>query len=605
MTSHRTPTSPQAPPADDGRTRGEDGGGDQPPSPTAGAALRTRTPHSAPTASDPGAGARATPDAGLRSAPDAGSRPTPDAGPQSAPDAGSRSDSGAGSQSAPDAAAPTAAPTDGAGTSRAKRLLGKTRPAGANPKNVAERIARKAVNRIISDKAPTTQPIPIVQVLKGTPYQKPVEASAKSEDAARMILDLAVDIGAIMLRAGANTADVEASVIATCTSLGLPNSEVDLTSNSLTVHYTDPEGRHMTALRVNREESIHFAKLSSVHKLVTDMVDGRTEYLEARERLDAIRRQRRPYTEPLVTLAWGFLAACFVILLGGSYLSAALGLVMAIINDRLGKLLARTGMPEFFNTLIQAAFTTLVAMTAWTLDLIASPQFLVASGIVLLLPTMGIIAAVQDALTDFPITASGRLVRVLMTMAGIVSGIALGLMIGEAIGLSPVEIIVDSGGVEVLATIISTVAAFGVGAAACVGNLTSRRVILPAAIIGLVGFIVYVVGSVLGLGNIINCLISSTVVGLLCRPIALRRGAPPIVVLVPAIFPLLQGLSIFSAVYEIVQPQEAVPLSLGLSSLLAAITANATLAVGATFGDFLARPLRSRKKTPVDTPPPE
>ena len=110
----------------------------------------------------------------------------------------------------------------------------------------------------------------------------------------------------------------------------------------------------------------------------------------------------------------------------------------------------------------------------------------------------------------------------------------------------------------------------------------------------------------IGLGTIITSLIAATVVGFLCRPIALWRGAPAIVMLIPAIFPLLQGLSIFSAVYEIVQPQDAMPLSAGLSSLFTAVTANAALAVGAVLGNFLARPLgmhKRRSEPPVDPAP--
>lgn len=489
---------------------------------------------------------------------------------------------------------------------RAKKLIELTRPAGVNSKRVAEKIARKAVTRIVTDNSPSTQPIPIIAALKGTPYQAPVGTVVKTEEEARMILDLAVDIGAIMLRAGAGSADVEVSVIATCTSLGLLDVEVDLTSNSLTVHYANPDGTFMTVMRVNREESIHFAKLASVHTLVSDMADGKIDYLEARERIDAIRRQRRPYGEMFVTVAWGILAGCFVLLLGGGYVASFLGFIMAVVNDRFGSVLGRTGMPPFFTIAVQSMFTTLVAMTAWTFELIAGPQYLVASGIVLLLPTLGLFSAVQDSLTKFPLTAASRTVEVFMSMAGIVSGIALGLRLGMLIGLSPIEIVVESGGVEALSTIISLIAASIVAACGSIGNQAARRIIVPAAGVGLIGFFVLTGLGVIGLGNIITSLIAATVVGFLCRPIALWRGAPAIVMLIPAIFPLLQGLSIFSAVYEIVQPQDAVPLSAGLSSLFAAVTANAALAVGAVLGNFLARPLgmrRRRSEPPVDPAP--
>lgn len=505
----------------------------------------------------------------------------------------------------PDARRPDPAPSSAAGKasapgepSRAKRLLGKTKtPSDSSSKRIAKKIARRAVHSIVSDNAPSTQPIPIVAALKGTPYQAPVEAAAKSQDEAQMILDLAGDIGAIMLRAGADTIDVEASVIATCTSLGLPTVEVDLTSSSLTIHYADPEGRKTTVLRVNRAESFHYAKLRSVHRLVTDMTDGEVDYREARERVDAIRYQRRPYTPLVVTCGWAILAGAIVVLMGGGWVAAVLGMIMAALNRRLGTLLGGIGMPSFFAVMTQTSFTTFVAMVAWTLGLISNPQLLVASGIILLLPTQSLIAAVQDMLNTFPLTAASRLITVVMTMSGIVSGIALGLMVGSGIGLSPIEIVVNPAvSTAMLSTVISMAAALVVSACATVGMQGSRRFILPGAIVGLAGFTVYLVTSYFGFGAIFTSLLAATMVGLLARPIALRRGAPAIVLVIPGIFPLLQGLAIFSAVYEIVLPQEQVTLSAGLSSLFAAIIANAALGVGVVLGDYLAQPLFKRRR---------
>ncbi|MBR7502907.1 threonine/serine exporter family protein, partial [Mycobacterium tuberculosis] len=95
---------------------------------------------------------------------------------------------------------------------------------------------------LVTGTSVNTQPVPIITVLKGTPYQAPVQASEPSEDEARMILDLAADIAAIMMRAGAGTNDIEVSVIAACTACGLSTAEVDLTSSTLVVHYSTSAG---------------------------------------------------------------------------------------------------------------------------------------------------------------------------------------------------------------------------------------------------------------------------------------------------------------------------------------------------------------------------
>ncbi|MYM20665.1 threonine/serine exporter family protein, partial [Brevibacterium sp. 5221] len=478
--------------------------------------------------------------------------------------------------------------------SRAKRLLGlsEQQRGHGSARRTAERIARRTVDRIVADPAPTTAPIPIVAVLQGTSYQAPVEAAAKSEAEARMILDLAVDIGALMLRAGSGSSDVEIAVVATCAAMGLPDAEVDLTSTALTVHYSDPEGRLYTVVRVSREESTNYAKLASIHRLVADMVQGKLSYDDARDRFDAIRRQRRPYPDWFSQLAWGVMVASFINLIGGSLVSSLLGFAMGLLNSWFGARLGRTGLPGFFITTAQAAFTTIIAMLAWTLNLVHSPQYVVAGGIVLLLPTQTILSAVDDALTQFPLTAAARAVRVLMTIAGIVSGVALGLKLGGLFNLESFEVVVRSSGVEVLTTIVALFAALLVGIGGAVGLQVNRRFVLPAAGIGLVGFVINVACTLGGLGNIVTCLIAATAVGFLARLIGERVSAPTVALLIPGIYPLLQGMSVFTAVYQMIQ--DDVSLSLGLSALFAAITANSAIAVGASLGVFLARPLRRR-----------
>lgn len=458
------------------------------------------------------------------------------------------------------------------------------------------------MDRIVNEPAPTTAPVPIVAVLRGTPFQAPVQAAAKSEDEARMILDLAVDLGVLMLRAGSGSSDVEVSVIATCTAMGLPNAEVDLTSTALTVHYADPDNRLLTVMRVSRESSPNYAKLASIHRLVYDMVNGKLNYTGARERFDAIGRQRRPYPEWVTRTAWGVMVAAVINLMGGGLLSSALGFGMAVIADYFGSRVSRLGVPVFFVIAAQAIFATFVAMFAYTADIVHSPQYVVAGGIVLLLPTQTLFSAVHDALTNFPLTAAGRTVMLMMGFGGIVSGVALGLMLGRALDLNTVQVLVNSGGSRVVTAVISLIAAFVVTFSSSVAMQVNRRFVLPASLIGFIGFLTYTSLTVAGFGNIVTCLVGATVVGFLTRVIAERISAPAVALYIPAVFPLLQGMSVFAAVYSMVSDAQS-SLSVGLSSLFAAVTANAALAVGVVLGMVLAQPLRKRVTRRASQPP--
>lgn len=490
-----------------------------------------------------------------------------------------------------------------AGASSPKTTTAKSKPKAEHKgasQRIAQRVARRTVGRLVSGTSVNTQPVPIVTALKGSPYKAPVQASEPNEDEARMVLDLAADIAAIMMRAGAGTSDIEVSVIAACAAFGLTTAQVDLTSNTLTVHYSTSDGRLMTVMRVNRGESIHFAKLGSVHKLVTDLVAGNLGFNDARSRLDAIRYQRRPYQDWFVTGAWGMMVGSLVVLLGGGAIAAGLGIVMSIMISQVGRMIGRTALPSFFITALQAAIATLVAMVAGNFGIIESPQYLVAAGIVLLLPTQSLYSSVQDALTNFPLTAAGRMVGVVLTLAGIVSGIALGVVTGEAIGLDAIEVLVPKTSVHVISAIVSMVAAAVVAMAGVIGMQSTRRFILPAAFVGLASYITMTALTILAIDNVLASLLAATVTGFLARPLSLRLGAPAIVLMIPAIYTLLQGLSIFTAVYQIVAESETTSFAVGLSSLFTAILANAALAVGAVLGSYLARPLKNLKADAVE-----
>src|SRR5699024_2341198 len=122
-----------------------------------------------------------------------------------------------------------------------------------------------------------------------------------------------------------------------------------------------------------------------------------------------------------------------------------------------------------------------------------------------------------------------------------------------------------------------------------------RRFILPAALVGLASHITMISLTLLQIDNVLASLLASTVTGFLSRPLALRLGAPPVGLMLPGIYALMHGVSIFTAVYQVASESADVSFAVGLSSLFAAILANAALAVGAVLGSYLALPLKNLK----------
>jgi uncharacterized membrane protein YjjP (DUF1212 family) len=80
-------------------------------------------------------------------------------------------------------------------------------------------------------------------------------------------------LGDLLVASGAATSDVEASVMAAASALGVPRTEVDVTFNAVTIMLFRDDGPPVTQVRVVRQRSANYARLVAIHSLVVDLVD--------------------------------------------------------------------------------------------------------------------------------------------------------------------------------------------------------------------------------------------------------------------------------------------------------------------------------------------
>ena len=105
----------------------------------------------------------------------------------------------------------------------------------------------------------------------------------------------------------------------------------------------------------------------------------------------------------------------------------------------------------------------------------------------------------------------------------------------------------------------------------------------------MVGYLVLIGGDALGIGSRFAPALAAVVIGLLARVVALRMGAPQLVVAVPAALILLPGLTIFRSMY--VLTIEESEILMGAGGMLNAGAIVLGVAAGIVLGDTLARPL--------------
>ncbi|MFC7491169.1 MULTISPECIES: threonine/serine ThrE exporter family protein [unclassified Knoellia] len=454
---------------------------------------------------------------------------------------------------------------------------------------------------------PPTEPMPLVDLLRRTPYRNARVAIEGAEEArVREALDLAVRLGELMLRSGAGAPQVEGSVAAVCAAAGLNSVEIDITLQSLLVHAHVDAVHAVTELRVVRSTRHDYARLVAVHELVDAFVSGHIELPEAVEQLRDIKRARRTWPDWAVTSATAGLAAAVAVMIGASLFTAGVTVLVVLAVSAVSRVMKPLHLPDFYSNAISAFVATALAWAVYAMGAQGwiplggnDFAFIVAGGIVALLPGRTMASAVEDVISGYAVTGAGRLLAVLVSLTGIIIGVAvaLGLTIRltEALSftfVSPTVLDLRTTQAEWWASIIG---AFVVGACGSVTMQTLHRLVLPTATLAVAAGSVYaVLTRVVDVGAVTSTGLAALALGLVGRLVALRLGAPAMAVVVPASFGLLPGLTIFRGLYELVGQEAATigPLSsqAGFVTLLGAAGVLLAIATGTTLGEIIASP---------------
>lgn len=464
--------------------------------------------------------------------------------------------------------------------------LPKTEP--LSPSQLQQNVAAKRMlRRLVQGENPPTAPLSIVDRLAGSPYANPMIQVGGVDTSARKTIDFALHLAESMFRYGAGALEVETSIIAVTAALGLKNIEVDITNQSVAINYAPKDQTPISLLRVVRSWTNNYAGLAQVHQLVTDVVAGGVGRDEAVRRLDGIIHSSKPYPRWMVTVAFGVFSAVFVGILGGGVGASGIAFLSNLLISLLARQLSKRRVPDFFITASCAFVVTFIALLLYQFGVPIEPAIVVVGGILLLLPTGRLVSSVQDAINGFPVTAAGRFLSTVLTFGALVAGIAVALIVGTVTGMEEIEVTETfPPAYDWWALIILTaIAVLAIG----ITEQTAWKLLLPTAGVGVVGYLVLWGATAAGVGDRFSPALAAVVIGLLGRVVALKMGAPQLVVAVPAALILLPGLTIFRSMYFLTIEESQILIGAGGMLNAAAIVLG--VAAGIVLGDTLARPL--------------
>ncbi|MEX2291348.1 MAG: threonine/serine exporter family protein [Mycobacteriales bacterium] len=417
--------------------------------------------------------------------------------------------------------------------------------------------------------------------------QEPVHLPEPDEREAYRVLDFALRAGEILLSGGAGASDVTATTMGLAHACGLRHVVCEVTFTSITLSYVRaPDVAPVTSVRLVQARTTDYTRVTEIHNLVGDLVDGLTRPEEAMARLDEIRARRHPYRRWVVTAFRALLATAIAVLLGGGLLVALIAFATTAAVDRLTFMLTRRLVPDFYANAAGAALVTGVAVVLTAADVNVRPSLVVAGGLVLLLPGVTLVGSVQDAITGFLLTASARAFEVFVLTAGIVSGVAGVLSLADSFG---VRLAINQPPVTGLGQVPVQFLAAGVAAAAAAGaSYAPRRTLPTAGLAGAMGWAVFRLLDEYGLDVALSTALAAVFVGFGSFAFADRQHAPPLIYVAAGIIPLVPGLTIYRGMLYLADGNS----SAGILLLSQAVTIGLALAAGAILGEFLAQPAR-------------
>lgn len=405
------------------------------------------------------------------------------------------------------------------------------------------------------------------------------------------VLDLALRVGEILLSSGAGAADVTATMLAITEHGGLRQVDVDVTFTALRLgHQVDADEPPLLLSRTVTARDLDYDDLTQVQGLVNDLLNDRVDVVEARRRIAWINNAGHYLPGWAATLVAGVVGGAVSVILDADALVVSVAFVAGVVLTALMRYLARERWPMFYQQAAGGFVATVLALltdaaAARFFDVDVSTSLVITANVVMLLAGIGFLGAVQDALTGFYLTAAARSIEALLATAGLIAGVAAGLALAPPLGVSLLG--VRPGRIELASpplVLVGAIVAACAFAVTCYAPLRSLPAIAASTLAGHLVFLTvyqpsdaqpWAAGS------------AAVVVGLLSYTVAGRVRVPSLVVVVPALVPLLPGLTLFRGLSYMNDGD-----TLGILQLTTAAATTIALSAGVILGEYVAQPLK-------------
>jgi uncharacterized membrane protein YjjB (DUF3815 family) len=249
-------------------------------------------------------------------------------------------------------------------------------------------------------------------------------------------------------------------------------------------------------------------------------------------------------------------------------------------------------MPYFYQQVAGGAIATSLAAvvtSAFEPLVPVDASLIVTANIIMLLAGIGFMGAIQDALSGFYVTGGARILEAILATAGIIAGVSGGISLAAAISfeLPPLE----PARFDLVSLSVAAVGAGIAAAAFAYGSYAPKRILAPIGLLAAVAMAISQTIDVQDFGRPWATGLAAFVVGLVSYTLSGRMHVPPLVIVVPAVVPMLPGLSIYRGLSLLGEAERGFVAG-GLLAMVTAASVAIALAAGVILGEYVAQPVK-------------
>lgn len=353
------------------------------------------------------------------------------------------------------------------------------------------------------------------------------------------------------------------------------------------------EKEPLTLIRPVAPRNTNYMTMHEVQRLVYEIHEGHYSLDKAEVELERVLQKPPGYPWWVIMLGDGAIAGGVTLMFSTNWHVILVTFIIGMLIDRFIAYLVKKNIPTFFRQAGAAAGITLIAAL---INLAATrgihffngmnPTLIVVGGIVMLVAGLVIVGAIQDAIEEYYVTATARMLKVGMLTIGIIIGILIGLYAARKLGFG---IAVSANPLNVTAVHFQIAGGAIAAAAYAVATQTRARAVIWAGIVGGGALAIMYAAKHIDISIVPASGLAALFVGLIAAPFSRRWKTPSIGIISAGIVPLVPGLSLYTALMQLVSYPSAD--GRGLATLFTALATALSIAAGASFGAMIARPL--------------